>query len=68
MRRPGEGQVTSQCPGSQGALLFYTQQVTPHPSVFLEEAKKIIQEDIFKLKKCKAQVCGFAANALSPAC
>lgn len=40
-------------------------QPAEHPTVFLEGAKKIIQEDIFK---CKAQMCGFAANALSPAC
>lgn len=50
------------------SVLDPSQQVTPHPSVFLEGAKKIFQEDIFKLRECKAQMFGFAANGLSPAC
>lgn len=48
-------------PGSLRVPLFYSQQVTPHPSVFLEGAKKTIQENVFKLRKCKARLCGFAA-------
>lgn len=49
-----EGQVTSQCFGSQRS--FYSQHIIPHTSVFLEGPKKVIQEGIFQLKKCKAQM------------